>query len=522
MAPPSGRLRSSLAECVRRILSSRGLSLADLSRKSGGNRLGHVPHSLYSSLRKPSFSPSLYQLHSLSTLSGYRLVDWLALFGISLDDVSRFQVLFPSLRTVELDARAYHPAAQIPWLYDLKEPDFSTPLAPLSQWVAFGPRRRIDSVAHDAKRAFRYVKIGSHDALAFPDLLPGSIVRVSDDFSAIRRAPAGKTPGRTIFLVRHSKGITCSRLLRSESDTIVLCSRQLPYAPVELTLGIDAVALGAVEIEIRSTAIVQKPVVSAALERYRVPSPLSRVSPARTAGEFIERARKACGISFREASERTRVIARELGDRRYYCSPSALSDYETRKFAPRHVHKLLSICAVYFASAADLFEASGAALDKAGTEAMPRNLLNLSPEIRASTGETFRFLSEMERRFGQLPHFLRAAGSSMFGLQNVSLRDVFWVGDSQEAKYSCLAGIQFLIVDRRQKRPRASLSSPIWAQPIYVLQRRGGDYLWGFCRLENGALSLSSLAHRVKSLRLRNGVDAEVVGRVVGVIRKLV
>jgi len=437
-----------------------------------------------------------------------------------LDDVSRFQVLFPSLRTVELDTRAYHPAAPIPWLYDLKEPDFSTPLVPLSQWVAVGSRRRIDSVARDAKTTFRYVKIGSHDARAFPDLLPGSIVRVSDDFSALRRTPIGKTPGRTMFLVQHSKGITCSRLLRSESDTIVLCSRQLPYAPIELTLGIEGVVLGEVGIEIRSIAVVQKPAVSASLERYRVPSPLSRASPARNAGEFIQRARKACGISFREASERTRVIARELGDRRYYCSQGALSDYETRKFAPRHLHKLISICAVYFAGAADLFEACGAALDKAGTHAMPRDLLNLSPEIPASAGETSRFLSEMERRFGQLPHFLRTAGSSMFGLQNVSLRDVFWVGDSQEAKYSCLAGIQFLIVDRRQKKPRASLSSPIWAQPIYVLQKRGG-YSWGFCRLENGVLSLCSLAQRAKSLRLRHGVDAEVVGRVVGVIRKL-
>jgi len=109
----------------------------------------------------------------------------------------------------------------------------------------------------------------------------------------------------------------------------------------------------------------------------------------------------------------------------------------------------------------------------------------------------------------------------MFGLQNLSLRDVFWVGDSQESKYSCLEGIQFLIVDRRQKRPRPSLSCPIWAQPMYVLQKRGGGYLWGFCRLENGALSLCSPAQRAKYVRLRTGVDAEVVGRVVGVIRKL-
>jgi transcriptional regulator with XRE-family HTH domain len=521
MSLPSVHSSSFLAERVRNILSTRGLSLADLSRASRGNRLGHIPHSFYSSLRKQSFSPSLYQLHSLSALSGYRLVDWLALFGISLDDASRFQLFFPSLRTVELDARAYGLDTVVPWLHDLQEADLSTPLAPLSQWVGIASSRRVDTVSPSGKRTVRYLKIGSHDALAFPDLLPGSIVRVREDLSALNRAAIGKTPGRTMFLLQHGKGITCSRLFRPESDKIVLCSRQLPYAPIELTLGDEGVVWGMVDIEIRAIATPQKPVVSAALERYRPPSPLPRALAERNAGDFIRRARKACGISFREAAERTRVIARALGDRRYYCSPGALSDYETRRFAPRHLHKLISICAVYFASPADLFEASGAALHEAGTQAIPRDFLNLSPETRASDRGPSRFLREMESRFGQLPYFLRTAGFSIFGLQNISLRDVFWVGASYEAKYSCLSGIQFLIVDRRQKRPRASLSSPIWAQPIYVLQRRGGGYLWGFCRLENGVLSLCSIAQRAKLLRLRNGVDAEVVGRVVGVIRKL-
>jgi len=230
------------------------------------------------------------------------LVDWLALFGISLDDVSRFQVFFPSLRTVELDTRIYRRDALVPWLYDLKEADLSTPLAPLSQWVALGSRRRVDSISPGAKKTFRYLKIGTHDALAFPDLLPGSIVRVRDDLSALKRAPIGKTPGRTMFLVQHGKGITCSRLYRSESDKIVLCSRQLPYAPLDLTVGAESVVLGTADVEIRSVAAVRKPVVSAALERYRAPSPLSPASPRLTAGAFIQKARQSCGISFREAS----------------------------------------------------------------------------------------------------------------------------------------------------------------------------------------------------------------------------
>lgn len=484
------------------------------------NRLAHIPHSFYSSLRKRSFSPSLYQLHSLSRFSGYRLVDWLALFGISLDDVSPFQVSSPSPKTVELDSTIYQPVAPVPLLYDLAEADFTTPLVPLSKWLELGLPCRMDFLPGVTKNKFRYVKIGSHDVLAFPDLLPGSIARVREDPFALERAPARNSVEGTLFLVRHSGGITCSRVIRSEPGKIVLCSRQLPYAPVEFSVGTEAVILGAVDLEFRPIAGTPEPVVSARLERYRAPAPLVRPFSARDAGDFIQRARKACGISFREASSRTRLIARELGDSRYYCSTGALSDYETRKFAPRHIHKLISICAVYCARAADLFEACGAPLDKAGDRAMPSEFLDLTGSNRILPAGPFRFLRELERRFGPLPWFLRHAGSSLFGLPNVSLRDLFWVGDAPEPKHSTFTGVQLLIVDRRQKRPRASLSSAIWAQPIYVLQTRDGGYRWGFCRLENGVLALYSPMQRAKSVQLRNRVDAEVVGRVVGMIRR--
>ena len=523
MPVPSRKTQPSLADSLRRILLTRNLSLANVSRASrtSENRLAHIPHSFYSSLRQRSFSPSLYQLHSLSRLSGYRLIDWLALFGISLSDASRYQVAFPSVRTVELDATIHQPDSSVPWLYDLKEADLRTTLTPLSQWVAVGSSPRLDTHFRIGEGKFRYLKIGSHDALAFPDLLPGSIVRVRDNSSILERLPVGKGLGRTFFLVRHSQGVTCSRLVRSESDKIVLCSRHLPYTPIELSLRAEGVVLGTADVEFRSLARVAKPVVSARLERYHAPRPLDASSPALNVGHFIRRARETCGISFREASARTRIIARELGDRRYYCSPGALSDYETRRFAPRHIHKLISISAVYFARATDLLEACGAALDGAGSRAMPPQFLRVPPQSRDRSGKSFRFLREMTRRFGPLPWFLGSAGSVHFGLANLSPRDVFWVGSSPEPKHACLAGVQLLVVDRRQKRPRASLSCPVWAQPIYVLQKRGGSYLWGSCRLENGILALYTPLERTKPVRLRKGVDAEVVGRVVGMIRRL-
>jgi len=516
----TGKPTSSLADTIRRILATRNLSLAEVSRISRTieNHLAHIPHSFYSSLRKPSFSPSLYQLFSLSRLSGYRLVDWLALFGISLDAVSRFQVSFPSSRTVELDATIYRPDLPVPWLYDLTKPDFRTPLTPLSQWVEPGLPRRTDSLRRVLKHAFRYIKIGTADALAFPDLLPGSIVRVRDDPGVLARAVIGKGLGQRLIVVQHNRGIACSRAVRSEADSIVLCSGHLPYAPIDLSVKDEGSVLGTADLEFRPVAQAPKPVVSAKFERYRTESPPGR---SHTAGDFMQRARKACGISFREASARTCVIARELGDRRYYCSPSALSDYETRKFAPRHIHKLISICAVYFIRAADLLEACGAPLNKAGTHAMPSEFLHDPPLNRGPVNKPFRFLREIERRFGPLPWFLRHAGSSLFGLANVSPRDLFWVGHSPRSKHSCLGGVQILIVNRKQKRPRASLSCPIWAQPIFVLQKRGAGYLWGFCRMENGILVVYRPEQRAKSTRLRNRVDAEVVGRVVGLIRRL-
>src|SRR5262245_54663557 len=107
LVPPS----IALPDRVRFILARRGLSLAMVSRASRslitGDRLCHIPHNFYSVLRNRRFSPSLYQLLALSAVSGYRLTDWLSVFGLSFDDVSRFHAALPALRTTEIDARSY-------------------------------------------------------------------------------------------------------------------------------------------------------------------------------------------------------------------------------------------------------------------------------------------------------------------------------------------------------------------------------------------------------------------------------
>jgi transcriptional regulator with XRE-family HTH domain len=518
---------ATLPDRLRFILARRGLSLAKVSRASRSllpeDRLSHIPHNFYSSLRNRRFSPSLYQLLALSSISGYRLTDWLTVFGLSLDDIPRFHASLPALRTAELDAGIYHTGALIPWFYDLRKPDFSVPLGPLSHWLASGAPRRFDSLPHTASAAYRYFKIGSRDAVAFPDLLPGSIVRVRrNDVGLFERLPVGSRQTKRLFLVEHSNGLACSRLYRSKSRKLVLCSRQLPYAPVELHQGSEAVILGTADLEIRRLVKTERPVVPSRLGHFWTPAPLLARTIGRHFGEFIRRARLRSGFSFREASERSRWIARELGDARYYCAPGSLSDYETRKLPPRHIHKLISICAVYFASAADLIAVSGASVYKAGNLAMPTEFLRLPPNDGASSKEPSHFVEGIRRRLRDLPYFLRSAAASLFGLPDLSLRDVFWAGGLRNSKHSYLNGALFLIVDRRRKTPRRSLSSPIWAQPAYVLQRRDGRYLCGLCHLQSGTLVLSScFTGQPKLLRLRNRVDAEVIGRVVGIVRRL-
>jgi hypothetical protein len=526
MARPLGHPSPALPDRVRLILESRGLSLGEVSRASRslipGDRQ-HIPHNFYSALRNRRFSPSLYQLLALSTLSGYRLVDWLAVFGFSLDDVPRFHASLPALRTVELDTSAYQPGALTPWFYDLGHPGLSVPLVPLSQCLAPGRPRRFDSLSREASGKYRYVKIGSQDALAFPELLPGSIVRVhSDDLRALARLPIGNMASKHLYLVEHSNGLTCSRLYRPKSKSIALCSRHLPYAPVELEYGTEALVLGLADLEIRPLGRIEKPVVPTRLGRFWTPGPLRKSPHATHVGEFIRRARHRSGFSFREASERTRLIARKLGDSRYYCAPGSLSDCETRKLPPRHIHKLISICAVYFANVAQLLVISGASLNAASKRSMPPQFLGPPPSGGSYASKPSYFLNGMPRRLRQLPFFLCNSAAPLFGLSDLSVRAVFWAGGARGSTHSYFAGAQFLVVDRKQKTPRSSLSSPVWAQPAYVLQQRDGSYLCGFCTLQNGSLILRScLPGPLKLVRLRNRVDAEVVGRVVGIIRRL-
>jgi hypothetical protein len=128
----------------------------------------------------------------------------------------------------------------------------------------------------------------------------------------------------------------------------------------------------------------------------------------------------------------------------------------------------------------------------------------------------------MVERCEEIPFFLRESIVALSDLDDASLDDFFWIGGKQDVLHPCLANGLFALVNRREKRPMHFSSKPAWQQPVYVILRRDGTYLCACCGIENGSLVIhpySQQFHRSEHLRYHH--DAEVVGRIVTVARKL-
>src|ERR1019366_8845826 len=210
---PNSARGADVADRVRSILASENLTLSHVSQISAA-RFGRsspyfLPHTLYHEFRLGTFSPSLHQVFALSQICGYRFSDWLRVLGCDLEDIPRLQVLLPSKRTMLLDSSLVNAEAWIPWLRNRTRGDSVPPIAPLAQLLEITAPRRLRFLSDIGNRGFLYAKIGRQDALAFPDLVPGSIVRVNPRFL---NGCIPKTNGATsaqVFLVEDREGLFC-------------------------------------------------------------------------------------------------------------------------------------------------------------------------------------------------------------------------------------------------------------------------------------------------------------------------
>lgn len=524
------------AEQVRQILFARGLTLYRVSQQSaqtfGRSSRFYVPHNLYYDVGDPSLIPTIHQMLALSHITNYRLSDWLAVFGFDLDSISRLRMLIPRQQTTLLDSTVYDTHSWIPWFAERPQAGPVPPIAPLGEFLETAAPKRAADLLPLNKTRFLYGKVGENDAHAFPHLAPGSIVRVDARSSEELLSSTKTNVDRRLFLVEQSFGFTCSQLVVLEKDRVILDSPQRPCAQVELRLGKEARILGIVDAEIRPLthhhAVWVPPRLVIAPKPQLLPSPSMQSNLL----DLLRRFRTRVGLSFREASSSSRWIANMLSDELFFTAPSTLSDYETLSVPPRHIQKIITLCVLYCIDFNQFLRASGLPLDQAGREAIPDELIPRQVPDRnqglhvASEKERLQehggFLGSLMKKWEEVPLFLRHSLNELTGLKNFSLSDVFWVGGDEKPIHPLLINATFVALNRRVKKPPESTTNAVCKQPLYLILKRDGSYLCGRCTLHEGKLTVN--AHPGGPLgtqHFRNGTDAEVVGQVTTILRRL-
>jgi transcriptional regulator with XRE-family HTH domain len=521
--------KKGLVERVNAILASRNLTLYKVSQRTtalyGRSSASFLPHNFYHALARASLSPSLHQLLALSRISNYRFHDWLRVFGFHPEDIGHLQASLPSKRTMILDSSLEDPESWVPWVRN-KPGELPVPeIAPLGRLLEYAPHERLRSLPQTKAANFVYAKIGSEDAFAFPELLPGSIVRADSRLAqAMLPAAPGKISER-LFLIEQAHGFCCCRLRAMDKDRFLPLSTQLPYAQVELELPTEVRVIGVLDFEIRSLLKPEQADVPNELAKHWRPAPLG--SQASKLSQLLRSARLRMGLSLREASAMSRRVAAELGDGRYFTAPGSLSDYEALDTSPRHIHKLITLCAVYGLHFSTFLKSIGLDVDEAGQQPIPDHLvprrLPTSPSgVESQEVIDGGFLEELLGRSDDVPAFLRACLPGLSGLRTSSMNDFFWVGGDQNPLHPLLATGLIAVVNRHRKKALHFRSRPLWQQPLYVLLKRDGTYVCGCCSLENGILVIHpySLNHP-RPEQLRNHEDAEVVGQIVTIARRV-
>jgi hypothetical protein len=525
------------ADRVRQILSTKGLTLYRVSQRSaeifGRSSSYFIPQHLYFDLATEGLIPSIHQLLALSQISNYQLCDWMAIFGFRLDDIPRLQLGIPWRRTVLLDSSVYDEDQWTPWFSE-RLPDSPIPaIAPLGQLLKLGtPRRARDLLALNRRR-FLYAKIGREDVYAFPTLAPGSIARID-----VRRIPdllfvPGPAPNKNIFLVENGPILNCGHLRIIDKNRIVLCSIAFPFTQVELTLGRGARILGLIDAEIRPMIFHPVSEISAGAPTSSRTTPAITVESRGGLQQLLRTSRIRVGLSFRESSALSRSIAGTLADQMYFTAAGTLSDYEGFSSPPRHIQKVISLCILYCIDFWTFLRAGDLPLDVLGHDPLPDEMIGRVGPARNQTFDDVastkrlgrasgRFLSTLIDQWEELPLFIKNALPTLTRLKDFSLSDIFWVGGKQDSAHPCLMGATFVAVNRRVKTPVQSTARTAWEQPLYILLKRDGSFLCGPCTLQQDVLIVHSHSDRPHSaLRLRNGIDAEVIGQVTAIFRRL-
>jgi hypothetical protein len=330
--------RKSRAQQIKQVLRQAGLTMAQVSAMTSmcyGKKTRYFLPPTFLHKQKKGITPRICQIAALSQVSGYRFADWMKVFGFDLRLILALQLKIHTERTV------------------LVTPD-RTVTAWGSSLVVWNSRFQ------KSNGRYCYAKIGSRDAVVYPRLLPGSIVRadrsysphVLDDASADDR----------LWLVEHPGGLTCCYVKRVDTEHVVLLPNRPPLSAWPLRLSWEARILGLVDLELRPREAAQFEPMCGPTKSELLPM-APHGSSSISFSKLLRVSRSRAGLTLRAAHEMTTRVAQLLRNRDYGIALGLLSDYEAMDKLPRHVAKIMSLCIIYGIDPCELAEAGGIRID---------------------------------------------------------------------------------------------------------------------------------------------------------------
>lgn len=310
-----------------------GLTVTQISKETAKRFGRNTPYFIPATFlyrQKRGITPRLCQIVALSEITGYRFCDWMSVCGFDLKMVLALQLRIHSERTVIVTP----------------DPCISTRVASLV------PCDR----SYTPSGRYLFAKIGRRDAVVYPQLVPGSIIRADQARASQTAADAGWD--QRLWLVEHGGGLTCCYVKPVGAQHVVLLPNRPPLSAWPLRLSQEARILGLVDLELR-------------------PQKASRFCPMRSSGlsdvlqppqhdscgvwlsRLLRSARCRSGLTLRAAHQMTMRIAELLDNREYSIALGLLSDYEAINKVPRHVAKIISLCVVYGIDPNELAMAAG-------------------------------------------------------------------------------------------------------------------------------------------------------------------
>ena len=507
-----------LPERIRAVLSAAGLTLHQVSLES--KRLfkpdspALIPHTLYHSVANSrGFRPNLHQVAALSRISGYRLEDWLIALGFDLERLAALECALPLKRTRIIDPSFSTLGWPIP--VAAQREDKHTDVVPFAEILRDSGSAGRTILRPADPQGCVFARLGVDDAFAFPELLPGSIVRANPRAALGSEEETNREPGR-LLLIQHERGYWCGRFHRSGKGKLRVAASHLAYAHTLFSYPDEARVIGAVDMEFRWMDRNHNPQVPQELLTYQRPQPL--IGHRNSLREVLSRARSNANLTLAEASELSRRISRQFDDQHYAISQSTLADYETRNNAPRHLQKVLTLCVIYGVTVLDFVAASGISRSSLGHNHIPAGLLWESNRNAAAGVTDTSSIRGGDEPCGSVPTFLRECISGLAEIPRPSLRDLFWLTGHHPYLPAFAAGSRLALVNRRRKKPVRDRSLPVWQQPAYVLWERSGRYLCACCSSEKDELILYPASTSESPHVLRRD-DVEVIGQIVAIAR---